>query len=143
MKKNEKFEEWYKGKFSERYLDRRSVDKDWLRDIKKSFEAGQESMKPTIWKAPGFATGGIVQPKTDEEVVIPIPEHWAKLEHQTPNCSKCKWQSEKTIHNCGLIPICIAQADKHAEDVYNNTECQSLYEVDEHIAYRKTKEDKV
>jgi len=52
------------------------------------------------------------------------------LDHQTPNCATCKWAGGVII---GTTPvsICIAQADAFRPDVYNNDQCQALYEVEE------------
>ncbi len=134
MENNEKFEEWIEGNnFITGILKTTKKEERIKEYLKNTFEAGQESMKPTTFKAsdidlPNNRSGEIK--KSDYPELTKVMEGIG--DHQTPNCQLCKWAGAiHALFGSEYRHICNAQAGKGATEVYNNEQCQVLYEVEE------------
>ena len=121
MEKNEKFEEWIYNEYGVEYS---KIIKDVsysLTDMQDSFEAGQDT-----WKDQPFV--GIREDLTSlESVNVTCVGH--KIS-KTPNCQLCKWR-EVNNTMIGFVSHCGAIAGRSLDNVYNNEQCQALYEVED------------
>ena len=122
MEKNEKFEEWYIDKYGFAYSETVGGTAFNESEMKHSFEAGQRTLD--------VFHQGIREDLTSLESVK-MTAIGRKI-GETPNCSKCKWSGAiHQLFGSEYRHICNAQAAKTAADVYNNEQCQALYEVEE------------